>query len=101
MIGTIIACICRAGITGAFALIYLYVIEVYPTSIRTTAMGAASSISRVAGIITPFVGALFYYWAVLPYLIYSFFAICSAVVVKFLPFETMNRPLANKVSDMA
>jgi hypothetical protein len=41
--------ISRAGITGSFSLIYLYAVEVYPTAIRTTAIGTASSISRFAG----------------------------------------------------
>ena len=44
----------RMFIFGAFAVTYVYTPEAYPTSVRTTGTGAASSMSRIAGIISSF-----------------------------------------------
>jgi putative MFS transporter len=41
--------------TGAFAVIYTYTPELYPTSIRSTGMGVASSVGRIGGLAAPIV----------------------------------------------
>ncbi|MCA1951233.1 MAG: MFS transporter [Treponema sp.] len=43
---------------GAWGALYAYTPEAYPTIIRTTGIGSASSMTRIAGMIAPFVGAL-------------------------------------------
>jgi putative MFS transporter len=43
---------------GAWGALYAYTPEAYPTSIRTTGIGAASAWTRVAGAIAPTIGAL-------------------------------------------
>ncbi len=43
---------------GAWGALYAYTPEAYPTSIRTTGIGAASGMTRIAGAIAPSVGAL-------------------------------------------
>ena len=45
----------RAAITGSFAVLWAYAPQVYPTAVRTTGVGVASSWGRVGGIICPFV----------------------------------------------
>ena len=40
---------------GAYAAIYAYTPEVYPTSFRTTGMGVASSFGRIGGIAAPII----------------------------------------------
>ncbi|KAF2285361.1 hypothetical protein GH714_000797 [Hevea brasiliensis] len=45
----------RICITGTFAVVYIYAPEIYPTSVRTTGVGVASSMGRVGGMICPFV----------------------------------------------
>lgn len=43
---------------GAWGALYAYTPEAYPTIIRTTGIGSASGMTRIAGVIAPFVGAL-------------------------------------------
>lgn len=43
---------------GAFAVLYTYTPETYPTTLRTTGMGSASGWARVGGFIAPYVGGL-------------------------------------------
>ena len=49
----------RAFATGAFQVLFVYTPEVYPTSVRGTAMGCFSASSRIGAIITPFVAQVF------------------------------------------
>ena len=50
------ALIGKAGATMAFAGIYLYSPELYPTDIRTVALGTSSMCARISGMIAPYVG---------------------------------------------
>ncbi len=43
---------------GAWGALYAYTPEAYPTPIRTTGIGAASGMTRIAGIVAPSVGVL-------------------------------------------
>jgi len=43
---------------GAWGALYAYTPEAYPTSIRTTGIGAASAMTRIAGAIAPSIGAM-------------------------------------------
>jgi len=43
---------------GAWASLYAYTPELLPTAMRTTGMGAASGMARVAGVLAPLLGAL-------------------------------------------
>jgi len=43
---------------GAWGALYAYTPEAYPTSIRTTGIGTASAMTRVAGAIAPTIGAI-------------------------------------------
>ncbi|MBU0927789.1 MAG: MFS transporter [Spirochaetes bacterium] len=42
---------------GAWGALYAYTPEAYPTSIRTTGIGAASGMTRIAGAVAPAIGA--------------------------------------------
>ena len=43
---------------GAWGALYAYTPEAYPTSIRTTGIGTASAMTRIAGAIAPSIGAM-------------------------------------------
>uniref|UniRef100_A0A2P2MQS8 Organic cation/carnitine transporter 7-like n=1 Tax=Rhizophora mucronata TaxID=61149 RepID=A0A2P2MQS8_RHIMU len=45
----------RICITGTFSIIYIYAPEIYPTSVRSTGLGLASSMGRIGGMICPLV----------------------------------------------
>ncbi|KAK9281364.1 hypothetical protein L1049_004264 [Liquidambar formosana] len=45
----------RMCITGSFTIVYIYAPEIYPTSVRTTGVGIASSVGRIGGMLCPIV----------------------------------------------
>ena len=49
----------RAFATGVFQAVYVYTPEVYPTSVRGTAMGYCSAAARLGAIVTPFFAQVF------------------------------------------
>ena len=48
----------KFGATASFAIVFVYTAEMFPTEIRSTAVGASSLCGRVGGIIAPQVRAL-------------------------------------------
>ena len=45
----------KMGASGAFAIIYVYTAEMYPTVVRGTALGLCSLAGRIGGVIAPLV----------------------------------------------
>ena len=62
-------CVGKLGAAASFALVWLITIELYPTNLRTQAIGTCSSIARVFGLGCPFVANLAVYWKPLPMLV--------------------------------
>jgi len=48
----------KAAVTYAYALIYLYTPEVYPTVIRGAGLGVGTMMSRIGGVVAPLVADL-------------------------------------------
>ena len=48
----------KFGASAAFAIVYLYTAELYPTVIRNTAVGTSSTIARIGGIMAPVLAGL-------------------------------------------
>ncbi|KAJ4963594.1 hypothetical protein NE237_023533 [Protea cynaroides] len=87
----------RICITGTFTIIFIYAPEVYPTSVRTTGFGVASSVGRIGGIICPLVAVgmvdgCHQTAAIVLFLIVMF---VSGVCVLLFPFETKGRELSD------
>ncbi|KAA8496091.1 Synaptic vesicle 2-related protein [Porphyridium purpureum] len=87
--------VARASLAGTFNALYVSTAEFYPTSIRSTGVGAASAASRIGGFVTPWIASLgtsgidadarsFR----LPLAIYTAMALVSTVLAMLLPFET-------------
>ena len=73
----------------AFNVVYIFTAELFPTRTRATSIGICSGLSRIAGMVTPFVQHLKPIWSPLPYLVLAIPPIVGGILVKFLP-ETMN-----------
>lgn len=46
----------KFGVTCAFAIIYVYAAELFPTVLRSTGMGMSSVMARVGSILAPIIG---------------------------------------------
>ena len=85
---------------GAWGSLYAWTPELYPTEIRTTGMGWASGMARVAGVISPTLGGILFALALLNAL--SLWAAAFAVgglAVFLLGVETKKQALSDTVSD--
>ena len=56
----------KLGAARGFYLVYLYTCELYPTEIRSTAVGCSSVCARVGALIGFLMAALARYWRPLP-----------------------------------
>lgn len=87
---------------GAWAALYAYTPEVYPTQLRTSGVGVASGYARVGGAIAPLVGgALFPVSLVLALSVFAASFLISALLVVALAHETRGRPLVDTLEDLS
>lgn len=85
--------------TAPWSVIYTYTPEVYPTTLRTTGVGACAVFTRLAGTITPLcgetlLGAGFYY----PFISYGIAMVIAGLGSFLLPVETLNRALQDEMT---
>lgn len=84
---------------GAWGSLYAYTPEVYPTEVRTTGMGWASGMTRIAGAIAPTLGGyLLPISLTLALTLYAVAFIVGGLAVLALGVETRGRPLADVVT---
>eukprot|EP01018_Ginkgo_biloba_P026869 Gb_23364 [translate_table: standard] len=89
----------RLCITGTFTIVYIYAPEIYPTSIRTTGFGAASSFARIGGVLCPViaVGLVKSCQRVLAIFLFEAVLLSAAISGLFFPIETKGRALTDIV----
>ncbi|XP_036405952.1 solute carrier family 22 member 16 [Megalops cyprinoides] len=90
----------KFAIAIAFGLIYLYSCELYPTVIRSLAVGSGSMMCRVGSVVAPFCVYLADIWIYLPQLIVGILAFVIGVLTLLLP-ETLGKPLTNTLEEAA
>ncbi|XP_032398703.1 solute carrier family 22 member 16 isoform X1 [Etheostoma spectabile] len=88
----------KFAIAIAFGLIYLYTCELYPTIIRSLAVGSGSTMCRVGSVVAPFCVYLADVWTYLPQLIVGILAFIIGVLTLLLP-ETLGRPLTTTLEE--
>ncbi|KAM6460307.1 solute carrier family 22 member 16 [Liasis olivaceus] len=84
----------------AFGLIYLYTAELYPTVVRSLAVGSGSMMCRAGSVVAPFCVYLSSVWIFFPQLIVGIMAFLSGVLTLMLP-ETLGKPLTNTWAEAA
>ncbi|XP_076128489.1 solute carrier family 22 member 16 [Alosa pseudoharengus] len=88
----------KFAVAIAFGLIYLYTCELYPTVIRSLAVGSGSMMCRVGSIVAPFCVYLADFWIYMPQLIVGVLAFIIGVLTMFLP-ETLGQPLTSTLEE--
>ncbi|XP_078086932.1 organic cation/carnitine transporter 2-like isoform X2 [Mustelus asterias] len=99
VLSTILVMIGKLGTTTAFAIVYVYTAELYPTVVRNMGVGVSSMASRLGSIISPYIFHLGFYYEFLPYILMGSLTVFSAFLVLFLP-ETLNIPLPETIDQM-
>jgi MFS transporter, putative metabolite:H+ symporter len=86
---------------GAFAVLYTYTPETYPTTLRTTGMGSASGWARVGGFIAPYVGGLLIDVSLtLALSVFALAFIINAGVIALFAHETKGLDLADTLAEL-
>ncbi|XP_037078720.1 organic cation transporter protein-like [Pollicipes pollicipes] len=88
----------KSGAAGAFAVIYIYTSELFPTSARNTAVGVCSMTGRVAAMLAPQLAVLAIYGESIPLLVIGGVVIVSGLCTLCLP-ETLGMPLPETMQD--
>ena len=92
----------RLCISASFTIVYIYAPEIYPTSVRTTGIGVASSVGRIGGILCPLVAVALVHncHQTTAILLFELVVFLSGVAVMFFPFETKGCRLNDTEADM-
>eukprot|EP00095_Tigriopus_kingsejongensis_P001794 snap_masked-scaffold2424_size15851-processed-gene-0.2 protein:Tk01794 transcript:snap_masked-scaffold2424_size15851-processed-gene-0.2-mRNA-1 annotation:"organic cation transporter protein" len=85
-------------VTVSFASVFLYTAELYPTTVRTTALGTSSCMARFGGMACGWVALLKVYHAYLPLIVYGAFALFSGIIAIKLP-ETKGKKLPDTLAE--
>ena len=86
---------------GAWAALYAYTPEAYPTQIRTSGMGTASGFARIGGAIAPAVGGLLYSVSLVLALAVFAASFVVAAAIAATTTETRGRRLADTLAETA
>ncbi|PIN03607.1 Synaptic vesicle transporter SV2 (major facilitator superfamily) [Handroanthus impetiginosus] len=91
----------RMFIEAAFATYYVYINEVYPTSVRANGVGLAIAIGRIGGMVCPSAAVALVRGChqTLAVIMFGILILISGICVMFFPFETKGRGLKDIVSD--
>lgn len=85
-------------IASSFAIIYNFSAELFPTVIRSFAMGLGAMCARSAGAMTPLISLLDSFDPKIPSIIFAVISIVSGTCVMFLP-ETLDKPLPQTIQE--
>uniref|UniRef100_A0ACD5UUC4 Uncharacterized protein n=1 Tax=Avena sativa TaxID=4498 RepID=A0ACD5UUC4_AVESA len=92
----------RLCIAASFTIVYIYAPEIYPTSVRATGIGIASSVGRIGGILCPLVAVALVHncQQTTSILLFELVVFLSGVAVMFFPFETKGTRLSDNEADL-
>ncbi|KAK7477703.1 hypothetical protein BaRGS_00031087 [Batillaria attramentaria] len=98
-LGTVVTYVGKFALSGCYNVLFVFSLEVFPTTLRTVGMGVASATSRLAGMGAPFFILLgeTIPWA--PGVIFGTMCVLAGLSVLLLP-ETRHRALPNTIEEM-
>ena len=86
----------RGTISGCLSTWYLWIAELYPTSVRGNAIGICACIEAIAGILSPILLGLSVFASWLPSVVSGVFAVFGGLICLLLP-ETFGEPMVMNV----
>ncbi|CAH1228035.1 SLC22A5 [Branchiostoma lanceolatum] len=97
-VATALATVGRFGASSTLAILDIYCTELFPTVVRHMGVGTTIMVSRVGGIVAPFLSLLGNVWRPLPLMTLGVLSCVTSMVVTVLP-ETHDVPLPNTLED--
>ncbi len=95
----VVASIGKFGVTAAFAVIYLYAAELFPTVLRQTGLGSSSMCARIGSVLAPPVGRqLGRVNRLIPIVIFAAVSLLGGIATLALP-ETRGGVLPDSVEE--
>ncbi|XP_067674877.1 organic cation transporter protein-like [Haliotis asinina] len=93
----------KFGASAAFAIIYIFAAELFPTVVRNSGMGGSSFSARIGGILSPYIADLGTivggdFGNALPLLVFGAVTVAAGILALWLP-ETLNRKLPETIED--
>jgi len=100
---TILALGAKLGAAAAFNVTFMYTAQLYPTSIRNSAVGTCSTIARVGGMLAPIIGKFLIELGKIPeevpLCLFGGFGVFGGICALMLP-DTVGFPLPNTFEDI-
>ncbi|XP_051135958.1 organic cation/carnitine transporter 7 isoform X2 [Andrographis paniculata] len=89
----------RICISGTFTVVYIYAPEIYPTSMRSTGVGVASSVGRIGGMVCPLVAVSLIHSChqTIAIILFESVILLSGICVCLFPLETSGAELSNSL----
>ncbi|KAK6737115.1 hypothetical protein RB195_019672 [Necator americanus] len=88
----------KFAISCSFMSLYVYASEIFPTNIRNLSIGFCETMSRIGGILAPYVIALSRISPIVPMVLLSFISLVGGLLSFILP-ETLNRQLPSTIRE--
>ena len=98
-LATYLSLLGKLCISASFSVVYIHSNEIFPTTIRNSAMGLVSFATRIGGITAPFLAKLGQVWPNMHFVIFGMLSIISGVFNLYLP-ETKDVPLPETVDSL-
>jgi len=89
----------KLSLAASFAVVYIHSGEIFPTSIRNSAMGLMSVAARVGGILAPFIVLLGSLATNLQFTVFGLLSLTAGLLNLRLP-ETLGKPLPDNMTHM-
>ena len=97
---TALSCLGKLGSSAAFSLVYLYTAEMFPTVVRTKALGTCSMVARLGSLVSPYIASLgsSHQSRYLPFLIFGVATLLGGATAVLLP-ETAGTELPGTIAE--
>merc|ERR1711935_1019239 len=94
----IMAFIGKFAVASCLSILYTYSAELYPTCVRSSAVGACSSRARIGGALSPLIFGLDHEYAWFSNTVFGILSLIAMITPLFLP-ETLGMPMSQTMRE--